>query len=83
MLCVTVNETGQLVQAAQLPNPAECYAVVMSGPEWGAFIAPDFATFGITPGEVTTIAAWGFASVMAGWALGLVAGWLAEAIRKA
>lgn len=44
---------------------------------------PDFATYGITPETVTEVAAWGFAAVIAGWALGLVTGWVAEAIRRA
>lgn len=43
----------------------------------------DFAALGITPAEVTAVAAWGFAAIVTGWALGLVAGWAAEAIRKA
>lgn len=44
---------------------------------------PDFATYGITPESVTEVAAWGFGAVIAGWALGLVTGWVAEAIRRA
>lgn len=83
MLCVTINETGYIVQAPQLANPAECYAVVMSGAEWGSFANPDFATYGITPAAVTTVSAWGFSVVIVGWALGLTAGWAAEAIRRA
>lgn len=83
MLCVTIDQTGHIVQAAQQDNPAECYAVIMSGAEWGGVMNPDFATFGITPEEVTIVAAWGFSAVVVGWALGLTAGWAAEAIRKA
>lgn len=84
MLCVTVTEAGQVVQAVvQVPNPAECYAVLLSGAEVAAMVAPDFAAMGITPAEVAAVAAWGFGAIATGWASGLVAGWAAEAIRKA
>ena len=43
----------------------------------------DFTLLGITPAEVASVAAWGFGAIVTGWALGLVAGWAAEAIRKA
>lgn len=82
-LCVTLDQTGAVVAATQQEMPAECASVLLSGAEFGALLNPDFATFGITPEAVLFVAGWGFSSVVAGWVLGLVAGWTRRAIDRA
>lgn len=82
-LCVTIAPDGTIVQATQQPDPAECYAVVLTGAEYRAFLNPDFTSLGITPESVLQVAAWGFGAVIGGWVLGLTAGWVVGAINRA
>lgn len=81
-VCVTVDAGGFVVQAAQLPDLSQCYGVLLSGAEYRALIAPEFASLGITPEQVLSVAGWGFAAVLAGWMLGLGTHWAVAAIRR-
>lgn len=81
-LCVTVDQSGYIVQSAQQADPADCYAVLLSGADYGSLLVPDFAALGITPTEVLAVLSWGFGGVIVGWCLGLAGGWAAGAIKR-
>lgn len=91
--CINFNLDGTYevwpYEAHDGGNNCESYVVVTKSEYYDlvhgldAIGIPDFATYGITPETVTEVAAWGFGAVIAGWALGLVTGWMAEAIRRA
>lgn len=81
-LCVTVLPTGEVVEAQQQETPRDCYAVLLSGAEFGALTNPDFEALGITPEAITVVFLWGFGSVISCWVLGLAGSWVTGAIKR-